>query len=212
MTPRALLDKVESYYTTRLRQHGATHRGVDWSSEASQELRFEQLCRLLPDEGRCEVLDFGCGYGALARYLWRRGAEVQYTGYDIAEAMLAEAHIHLADIPHCTLTHRLDEVAPLDYTVASGIFNVRLDVDPADWQQHVLRTLDTMARSCRKGFAFNMLTTHSDPERQRGDLHYADPLELFDLCVRRYSRHVALLHDYPLYEFTVLVRTQLEPS
>ena len=25
-------------------------------------------------------------------------------------------------------------------------------------------------------------------------------------CQRRYSRHVALLHDYPLYEFTIIVR------
>ena len=29
---------------------------------------------------------------------------------------------------------------------------------------------------------------------------------MFDLCKRRYSPRVALLHDYPLYEFTVLVR------
>jgi hypothetical protein len=26
------------------------------------------------------------------------------------------------------------------------------------------------------------------------------------LCKRRFSRNVALLHDYDLYEFTVLVR------
>jgi hypothetical protein len=29
---------------------------------------------------------------------------------------------------------------------------------------------------------------------------------LFDLCKRRYSRNVALLHDYEIYEFTILVR------
>ena len=40
----------------------------------------------------------------------------------------------------------------------------------------------------------------------RPDLYYADPCELFDRCKRRYSRNVALLHDYDLYEFTILVR------
>ena len=44
------------------------------------------------------------------------------------------------------------------------------------------------------------------PERMRPDLYYADPCRLFDHCKRRYSRHVALLHDYGLYEFTILVR------
>jgi hypothetical protein len=29
---------------------------------------------------------------------------------------------------------------------------------------------------------------------------------VFDLCKRRHSRNVALLHDYGLYAFTVLVR------
>ena len=42
----------------------------------------------------------------------------------------------------------------------------------------------------------------------RGHLYYADPASVFDLCMRRYSRHVALLHDYGLYEFTILVRKQ----
>ena len=40
----------------------------------------------------------------------------------------------------------------------------------------------------------------------RPDLHYADPLALFDRCKRRYARDVALLHDYGLWEFTLLVR------
>ena len=34
----------------------------------------------------------------------------------------------------------------------------------------------------------------------------ADPLEAFDRCKRTYSRFVTLLHDYPLYEFTIIVR------
>jgi hypothetical protein len=40
-------------------------------------------------------------------------------------------------------------------------------------------------------------------------LYYADPCAIFDLCKRRYSRNVALLHDYGLYEFTIVVRKDL---
>jgi hypothetical protein len=57
-----------------------------------------------------------------------------------------------------------------------------------------------------RGFAFNCLTAYSDQDKMRPDLHYADPCELFDICKRKYSRNVALLHDYGLYEFTILVR------
>ena len=38
------------------------------------------------------------------------------------------------------------------------------------------------------------------------DLYYADPLDLFDYCKRNFSKNVALLHDYRLYDFTLIVR------
>jgi hypothetical protein len=70
----------------------------------------------------------------------------------------------------------------------------------------VLETLHKLALLSRRGFAFNALTAHADPDRMRSDLYYADPAELLDYCLRHYSRDVALRHDYPLYEFTVSVR------
>ena len=90
--------------------------------------------------------------------------------------------------------------------VASGIFNVRLTTPVAEWEGYVFRTIDRLAALARRGFGFNALTSYSDPERMRPDLYYPDPCRLFDHCKRRHSRHVALLHDYGLYEFTILVR------
>jgi hypothetical protein len=63
-----------------------------------------------------------------------------------------------------------------------------------------------MDRAGRKGFAFNCLTSYSDPERMRDDLYYGDPCYYFDLCKRLYSPQVSLLHDYGLWEFTIIVR------
>ena len=95
-----------------------------------------------------------------------------------------------------------------DYSVASGIFNVKLDATDEDWLAYILDAIQALDRASRKGFAFNCLTRYSDPERMRANLFYADPCFLFDHCKRRLSRHVAILHDYGLYEFTMLVRKQ----
>ena len=99
-----------------------------------------------------------------------------------------------------------EELEPADYTVASGIFNVKLDVSDEDWREYVLRTLETIGRLSSRGFAFNMLTSYSDADRMRPDLYYGDPGFFFDHVKRRYARNVALLHDYGLYEFTIIVR------
>lgn len=94
----------------------------------------------------------------------------------------------------------------VDFLVASGVFNVKLQTPVEAWHGYVLRTLDRFARLSRRGFAFNVLTSYSDPDRRRPDLYYADPCILFDHCKRHYARNVALLHDYGLYEFTLVVR------
>ena len=96
-----------------------------------------------------------------------------------------------------------------DYSIASGIFNVRLGRSDSEWQEYLEATLDILNSKSRQGFAFNCLTSYSDTDKMRDYLYYADPCRLFDLCKRRYSRHVALLHDYGLYEFTILVKKQL---
>ena len=65
-----------------------------------------------------------------------------------------------------------------------------------------------MNQKSNKGFAFNCLTSYSDRDKMRNDLYYADPSFLFDYCKKKYSKNVAILHDYDLYEFTVLIRKQ----
>lgn len=96
--------------------------------------------------------------------------------------------------------------AKADFAIASGIFNVRGDVSDETWLTYIRETLDVLAHAGRKGFGFNVLSLSSDPDRRRSNLYYADPSEMLGYCLSRYGRSVALLQDYGLYEFTVLVR------
>jgi SAM-dependent methyltransferase len=193
------------YYTERIREHGPTPLGVDWNSAASQELRFTQLLRLLDEDKTYDVIDYGCGYGALAQRLIADGRQFSYTGFDLSEPMVESARRVVSD-PRCRFTHRASELAAADVTLASGLFNVKLDADEAAWKAYVLNTLDAMATLSLSGFAFNMLTSYSHPPRRSAKLFYADPGEYLRICKERYSRSVAILHDYDLFEFTVLVR------
>jgi SAM-dependent methyltransferase len=194
------------YYSDKVQQFGATARGVDWNSEQSQALRFGQLLRLTDEREVTSVNDYGCGYGALADYLRQVGRRCRYTGFDISESMIAHA-IATHDVdPLRTFTSDPDTLAAADYTFASGVFNVKQDHPANAWQEYVLATLGTMNRLSERGFAFNMLSTYSDPDKQRHDLFYGAPGFFFDYCQTRFSSRVALLHDYPLYEFTILVR------
>jgi SAM-dependent methyltransferase len=202
-----ILAAVDRYYSEKLRQFGPTHRGVDWSTASSQELRFSRLLEVLDEGENASLIDYGCGYGALLDYLGANARHVVYRGFDISETMIEAALARHPNMEHASFTADATHLAPADHVVASGIFNVTLGHTPEAWWEYVLQTLAIMASLSRRGFAFNMLTTHSDPDKQRDDLFYANPTRVFDLCRERFSPRVALLHDYPLYEFTIIVRT-----
>jgi SAM-dependent methyltransferase len=198
-----ILAHVQEYYDEKIRTHGPVARGVDWNSPESQELRFAQLVKLIDNTRPFTVNDFGCGYGALADYLEKSNFQFQYVGFDISAEMIAKAEeLH----PSIRFINDAGQLREADYTLASGIFNVKLSTPEQEWKQYMLDVLDTMKSISSSGFAFNALTKYSDAEFMRSDLYYADPLFLFDHCKTRYSRFVTLLHDYPLYEFTILVR------
>lgn len=202
----SIIRNVAAYYNSKFALHGATPQGVDWNGQLSHELRHRQFLRLLGDDRDASVLDLGCGFGDFLRFLRADGHRGAYIGYDIVPDMIAEAvrlHGEGADrrwrvgaIP--------DETA--DFAVASGIFNVKGLLPTETWSRYVYETIDFLGRVGRRGFAFNILSLSSDSERRRADLYYADPGETLSWCIQHYGRSVALLQDYSLYEFTMIVR------
>jgi hypothetical protein len=133
--------------------------------------------------------------------------EFEFLGLDLADNMVTAARERFSGEGRARFLRGHEPDIITDFAVASGIFNVCLDTDHEEWLSYILETLNIMARHSRRGFAFNCLTSYSDEDRKADHLYYADPCFLFDYCKRKFSRNVALLHDYDLYEFTLLVRS-----
>jgi len=202
-----LLEDIANYYSEKIIRYGATPQGVDWNGEESQQIRFDQLCKVFQPAARnISVIDLGCGYGALLDYLKNKLKSFEYLGVDISQEMISVAKEQYISLRNARFINAAEPDRIATYGVASGIFNVRLDKSNDEWLEYVHDMLDILDRTCRRGFAFNCLTSYSDKEKMKDYLYYADPCQLFDLCKISYSRQVALLHDYGLYEFTILVR------
>ena len=200
--------KLNEYFSEKLSAFGTTAKGVDYNGPDAQERRFEQLVKVINPSQPFTVIDYGSGYGALFDFLLKKGWQFEYYGIDVIEKMVIAGRETHKDLPHAHFTTQESEVPIADYLLAGAIFNVKLDASSEEWQELVVRTLQRMNSMCSKGFSFNMLTKYSDADRmaQRPDLFYGDPLFFFDLCKLNFSRNVALLHDYGLYDFTILVR------
>jgi len=209
MSIEEALQQLNQFYSEKIETFGATPKGVDYNSFESQEIRFEQLLKLCATGVPFSILDYGCSYGALADYLAKRGyKDVDYYGFDIVEKAIELARKVHAGKQHRTFLMKSEDLSVYDYVVASGIFNFRGDASFDSWTEFVVSELHRFDKLSRKGFSSNFLTKYSDAEKMRSNLYYADPCFLFDYAKRNFSKNVALLHDYTLYDFTLIVRKE----
>lgn len=192
------------WYEDKVRRYGFDHRGLGFRSRTSQEKRFEALARLGDFHGR-RLLDVGCGFGDLLRFLMERGIEPLYTGLDICEPMIARCRESFAVgagrfVVADVLEHEPDE--PYDYVVASGIFG--LDADDA--RARIAPTVQRMFSWCRLGMAVNFLSGRSPaPAEARV---YVEPAEALELGLAL-SPAVRLDHSYLPNDFTLHVHKSL---
>ena len=202
----SIIKDATNYYTEMLNRFGPTFKGVNWNSRESQELRFKQLMKVVDNcDKSFSILDYGCGYGALYPFMKRKFPTFRFYGYDLSNVMIEKATTIYSGTK-CSWFSDSVNLVKTDYVVASGLFNVKLDYPDDDWKAYVVDIIESFNALSLKGFAFNLLTKYADKDRMKNNLYYADPLFLFDYCKINCSRNVALLHDYSLYEFTILVR------
>ena len=201
------LNDLKLFFDERAKTHGAVFQSVDWNSLERQKIVFQQLLKIwINSQESASVLDFGCGYGALLDVLKANYNLKSYLGYDFSMSMIENAlQTHAHQEEYC-FTSEIEKLQKADYVIAGGILSMKMQASEEEWKNYCLQKLNQLWDLSRQGMAFNSLTIYSDREKMRPDLYYADPCFLFDYCKKNFSHNVALLHDYNLYEFTILVR------
>jgi SAM-dependent methyltransferase len=203
-----IANDVAAYYSASLAQHGATPRGVDWSCKPTQELRFVQLLKLCPFDAPFSLNDLGCGYGALRGFLRQRHrrASIDYLGTDLSPAMVEAARQRWGHLPQTRF--ETTDAAPrmADYSVASGVFNVRLHHGDADWEHWVAGLLNSLHKSSRIGFAVNFLAPPQPGEVSPPELYRPDIGQWTRYCETTLQSTVVAITGYGMREVTLLVR------
>jgi hypothetical protein len=206
---KAISKDLISYYTHNLKNFGPSAQGVGWKNEAAQVIRFEQITKIINENSGFSINDLGCGVADYFAFLNNRQfSNFIYKGYDVLDDMIESSSAKYADIKNAQFYKIADasQLEQADYTIASGIFNLKYNTSETEWIAYILKTIEWMSFFSLKGFSFNILTRYADKEFMQSHLYYADPLFFFDFCKRTYSKNVALLHDYNEYDFTILVR------
>lgn len=208
MSKSEIISKTSEYFSEKITEHGTTPLGVDWNSVSSQQTRFDQVLKIIDMKSSFSVNDVGCGYGQFYDYLVKKEfVDFKYFGVDISKEMIDAANLIHNDKSSVKFLRvkSLLEMPLSDFSLASGVFNMKLEVSNEKWKEYIIESIHDINDRSSKGFSFNMLTSYSDSDKMRDDLYYGDPCFFFDYCKRHFSKNVALLHDYNLHDFTILI-------
>ena len=189
---------------------------MDWSCQATQNLRFVQLLKICDFSATFDLNDVGCGYGALCAFLTMRHPEsrIDYLGVDLSRAMIGRARRRFSG-PDRRFVVGKASPRVADYSVASGIMNVNVGYSRTVWEDFVATMLRDMCRTSRRGFSVNFLAETAGAEASADSLavslYRTSPERWIRHCERDLGCAVETIDNYGMREFTLLVRCN-QPS
>ncbi len=197
-------DEYIKRYQARLNEFGYSPATLGWGKGGRQDIRFKVLAQPILKHANSSVLDIGCGFGDLFRFLKMNHWNGTYTGVDIVPGLLNVAreldpqiNVIEADItsPNFSLISER-----FDYVVASGVFNARLKI--SNNEEHIVTALKNMFLLSKIAMCVDFMSTYVD--YQNPAAYHTDPLWALG-TVKKISRRVVLRHDYMPFEFALIV-------
>lgn len=186
---------VEGYYQALFKKFGDSHETVRYSSKESQLKRYKTLIKV-GDLTGCTVLDFGCGVGHFLEFLNLQDRRIsKYIGLEIVPEMLTFASKKFT-YASFFLPSEINNLS-YDYGFVSGTFNDKMKNNRDFWQN----TVSEMFAKCKKGIAFNMMSTYVD--FQNKDLFYENPEYVFKFVKNNLTPYVTLRHDFETKKDTI---------
>ena len=146
------------------------------------------------------LLDIGCGYGDLKKYLDQRHSDFTYIGIDQMQQFISEAKKRYSGCP-ATYFYQTDfaavEFPEVDFVIASGAFGYRCT--NSNFHFEMIRKMYTAAS---RAVAFNMLDAACFPEH---DLLIGHDLERVVAFCQQLSHRVEVISGYLVDDFTVFM-------
>lgn len=192
---------IRRAYQEKFSKYGDDPRSLFWGSLGASHQRFRAMWAEI-DFNNKSVLDVGCGFGEMARFLMKRYKNVEYTGVDIVPEFTKVAKEKYPDLRFLEMDYFSSPLEEkFDIVLASGTLNSNVENNMA-FRKNAIRV---MFEHTKKVLAFNMLGKHPQPEnKEDSNIWYSDSLEILEYCVSL-TRRVAFHSNYHPKDFTIFM-------
>lgn len=194
-------EKIKNLYQEKYEKFGVDPKSLCWHQKGAAHQRFRQFWAEIDFNGK-SVLDVGCGFGEMAKFLHKRYRDVNYTGVDIVPEFINEAE---KLYPFYKFFVRDYFSAPMqdkfDIVMASGVLNSNVG-NNVSWREENIKI---MFEHTKKVLAFNMLGAHPQPDNNtESNVWYADSFEILKYCATL-TRRIIFRSNYHPLDFTIFM-------
>lgn len=153
-----------SFYQKSIEKYGVTPKGVHWSSQYNQYIRFDVITDFIIDDIKSScIIDAGCGFAEYYTFLKKNETlPKQYIGIDCENAMVFRSQLRFPKLDFYVKNILEDKLLYGDYYICSGALNI------LNAEEFYAFIKQCYAYS-HKGFIFNFLIKDSfnniDPKK-----------------------------------------------
>lgn len=195
-------EKALEFYRKKFAKYGVDPKSLSWKSLGASHQRFRQIWKELNFDNK-SVLDVGCGFGEMARFLHKRYQSVDYTGVDIVPEFISiasETHPYYKFEARDFFSNPLED--KFDIVMAVGVMNSNLDNENMEFRRNAIESLFDSAREVA---TFSMLGAYPQPTNDpASNVWYADSHEIVEFA-KTLSDKVIVRDKYHPRDFTVFM-------
>lgn len=159
------MDELKKFYKKKFNIHGPTLKGVAWTESKKSRNRYKTLLKILEfndNKKSFSLLDVGCGYGELTKYLPKNN-NFKYTGIDVVEEMISYSKkTYKNKNLQFNLTDILKISKKYDFIVCNGTFTLRNNLNNDQMKEFVIKCINIFYKFSKIGFCFNVMSDMVD--------------------------------------------------
>jgi SAM-dependent methyltransferase len=195
------IKKVNDYYDKLLNKYGTTPSALGLP-KGRQELRFKNIDKLF--FSGCTILDYGCGFADLNKYLKKRFSKYKYTysGCDIVPKFLEISKKLYPKVNFFDLRKKKIK-KNFDITTAFGVFNLLYSKNQSHHFEIIKAKLKDIFSITNKYVLVDFQTPLVD-YKQNNSYHQNVDI-LVDYIGKNLSRRFEIIHSYLPYEYSVII-------
>ena len=197
--------KMIQQYQKDFAEHGVSPASLGYAKE-KQHLRFQQVRKYLP-KNDATVLDFGCGFGDLSKYLSSENIQIEYTGCDVMQEFLEVAKVKNPG-NYINVEFGQPPKGEYDYVVCLGVFNFLYVPDPQEHFNIVCNTLLQLFSISTKGLIVDFQSEFVDYKSSNAYHQNISDLAIF--AKNKLSRRFIADYSYLPFEYMFVVMKDSE--